>query len=84
MAFANNAAPAEGILWQSCAGSHSDLLPGGCVAGILSCRLTKALTVFVGAQYQNPGTYGYSLAAKRAEIDQSISVFVTAGLGVTF
>ena len=30
------------------------------------------------------GTYGHNLANKRAEIDLSTCVFVTAGLGVTF
>ena len=78
------AAPDSPTVSQSRASSHSDVLPGGFIAGTLSCRLTKALTIFAGAQYQNTGTYGHNLANKRAEIDLSTCVFVTAGLGVTF
>lgn len=74
----------DGTVSQSRAGSHSDVLPGGFIAGTLSCRLTGALTVFAGAQYQNTGTYAHSLADKRAEIDLSQCVFVTAGLGLSF
>ena len=69
---------------QSRAGSHADVLPGGFLAGNFSCRLTKALTVFVGAQYQNTGTYAHNLADKRAEIDLGQCVFVTAGIGMAF
>ena len=77
-------APVDGTVSESHAGSHSDVLAGGFIAGTFSCRLTKALTVFAGAQYQNTGTYTHSLADKRAEIDLSTCVFVTAGLGLAF
>ena len=78
------AAPDNTTVSQSHAGSHSDVLAGGFLAGNFSCRVTKALTVFAGAQYQNTGTYTHSLADKRAEMDLSQCVFVTAGLGLAF
>ena len=77
-------APDAAAVSQARTGTHSDVLPGGFVAGNLSCRLGKGWTVFAGAQYQNTGTYTHTLADKQAQVDLRQGIFVTAGVGWAF
>jgi hypothetical protein len=64
--------------------SDSDFLVGGYVSGQISYAFTEAWSVFVGAQYQNVGTYTQTAGDKQVELDLRKSVYVTAGLGYSF
>jgi hypothetical protein len=77
-------APGGTTIAASGTGSHWEVLPGGYVAGNLSWHLTKALDLFVGAQYQNTGRSSQTVADKRVELDLGQAVFVTGGLGLSF
>jgi hypothetical protein len=75
---------AGGNLVRSGTASDSDFLVGGYVAGNISYAFTEAWSVFVGAQYQNVGTYSQQVSDKEVEVDLRKSVFVSAGLGYSF
>jgi hypothetical protein len=76
--------PTVGVDRRMGAGGESDLLVGVFAGGTLAYDLSQAVSVFVGAQYQNLGRFEQSAAGKQAEWDLRDSIFFHAGLGVSF
>jgi hypothetical protein len=66
------------------AGSHSDFLFGGYVAGNFSYAFNKSWSALASAQFQDVGRFSQKLGGKQADLDLSESIFVTIGVGYSF
>lgn len=76
--------PGGGVLEVRGQDSKSEVLFGGFVSGQVNFSVTSHLNVAAGAQYQYLPRFEQSAGGQSAKIDLSGSVFVTAGVGVTF
>jgi len=76
--------PDGGVLEARGQDSQSEILFGGFVSGQVNFSLTSHLNIAAGAQYQYLPRFEQSAGGQSAQIDLSGSVFVTAGVGVTF
>jgi hypothetical protein len=70
--------------FSSGAGSHSDWLPGGYVAGNISYALSDQWALTAGAQFQDVGHYTQDLDGKQASLDLSKAIFMTFGVTYSF
>jgi hypothetical protein len=78
--------PGIGTLSYAGNNAHSDVLPGGYVAAGISAEFTKGWAAFVGAQFENVGTYTHNSSADNRQVvlDLSRAVFVTFGVSYSF
>ena len=75
--------PAQGVT-SSASASDTDVLVGGYVSGQAIVKLTKALNVFAGLQFQSSDDYKITAGSKQADIDLSKSLYLSAGLSYSF
>jgi hypothetical protein len=65
-------------------GSHQDWQAGWYGAGNVTYRLGKSWEVFGGVQYQDVGKYSHKENGRKAVLDLSKSLFVVAGVNLSF
>lgn len=64
--------------------SESDWLPGWYVGGNVSVKVYRSVSFFAGVQFQDVGNQVIRARDKQAKLDLSQSVFVSAGLTISF
>jgi hypothetical protein len=64
--------------------SDTDILVGGFVGVDISYSFNQNWSAFVGAQYQNLGTFEQTANNKRSELDLGTSLYATIGFGYSF
>jgi hypothetical protein len=66
------------------AGTKQEALFGGYVGAALNYSITDRLSLYAGAQFQSMGDYTHSVGGRKAKLDLSSTIFVSAGLGYSF
>jgi hypothetical protein len=69
---------------SSAKASDVDVLPGGYVSAQATAKLTKALNVFAGLQFQSSDDCKITAGSKQADIDLSRSLYFSAGASYSF
>ncbi len=75
--------PVEGITSTAHA-ANADVLAGGYVGTQATVKLSKALNVFAGIQFQSSESYQLNAGSKQAEIDLRQELYFSAGLSCSF
>jgi hypothetical protein len=69
---------------SSASASDLDVLPGGYASAQATVKLTKAINVFAGLQFQSSEDYKITAGTKQTDMDLSQSLYFTTGLSYSF
>ena len=84
--FNEEVATPGGLLNVQGSGVHDGIQVGGYVGAKLSAALSEKMTLFLGVQFQDAGSYVHRnhLTGESAVLDLSQSAFFTSGVGYSF
>jgi hypothetical protein len=64
--------------------ARDGFLYGGYVGGRFDCAISRALSLFIGAEYQTLGRFSQSAGGQEVRLNLGNAVFTTVGLGFSF